>query len=77
LDTWARDIPLPRLAPGDLLAVPNTGAYGLHASLVAFLGHPAPAEIVIDGDLPGSPVVHASRLHLSRDPIRRGVTGKE
>lgn len=69
LDTWARSVPLPRLAPGDLLAVPNTGAYGLYASLVAFLGHPAPAEIVIDGDLPGSPVVDASRLHLTRAPI--------
>lgn len=85
LDTWARGIPLPRLAPGDLLAVPNTGAYGLHASLLAFLGHPAPAEIVIDGDLPDSPVVHTSRLHVTRAPIRRGasrgvsrgVTGKE
>lgn len=77
LDTWARGIPLPRLAPGDLLAVPNTGAYGLHASVLAFLGHPAPAELAIDGDLPGSPVVHASRLHLTRAPIHRGGAGKE
>ncbi|GAA4549811.1 type III PLP-dependent enzyme domain-containing protein [Amycolatopsis samaneae] len=77
LDTWARGVPLPRLAPGDLLAVPNTGAYGLHASLLAFLGHPAPAEIVVDGDLPGAPVVHASRVQLTRAPIRLGATGKE
>ena len=77
LDTWARGIPLPRLVPGDLLAVPNTGAYGLHASLLGFLGHPAPAEIVVDGDLPGSPVVHASRLHLTRAPIRLGAFRKE
>jgi diaminopimelate decarboxylase len=69
LDTWARNVQLPKLAPGDLLAVPNTGAYGLYASLLAFLGHPAPAEIVVDGDRPGSPVVHASRLHLTRASI--------
>ncbi|MFI2636586.1 type III PLP-dependent enzyme [Streptomyces collinus] len=49
LDTWARSHPLPDVAPGDLLSVPNTGAYGLHASLVLFLGHPAPLEIVTDG----------------------------
>ncbi|MFF7856966.1 type III PLP-dependent enzyme [Streptomyces sp. NPDC007904] len=49
LDTWARSRPLPAVAPGDLLAVPNTGAYGLHASLVLFLGHPAPLEVVTDG----------------------------
>jgi diaminopimelate decarboxylase len=49
LDTWARARPLPAVTPGDLLVVPNTGAYGLHASLVLFLGHPAPLEIVTDG----------------------------
>ncbi|MEV6576066.1 type III PLP-dependent enzyme [Streptomyces sp. NPDC051577] len=49
LDTWARSHPLPAVAPGDLLTVPNTGAYGLHASLVLFLGHPAPLEVVTDG----------------------------
>ncbi|MGW6922397.1 type III PLP-dependent enzyme [Streptomyces sp. NPDC054950] len=49
LDTWARSHPLPTVAPGDLLAVPNTGAYGLHAGLVLFLGHPAPLEVVTDG----------------------------
>ncbi|MCR6483504.1 alanine racemase [Amycolatopsis sp. OK19-0408] len=76
LDTWAHRAPLPKLVPGDLLAVPNTGAYGLHASLLAFLGHPAPAEVVVDGELPGSPVVHASRLHLTRAPIH-GAPGKE
>ncbi|MFC6093991.1 alanine racemase [Saccharothrix lopnurensis] len=64
LDTWSRAAPLPPLRPGDLLAVPNVGAYGLSASLLAFLGHPCPAEAVVDGDR----VVHTSRLALTRVP---------
>ncbi|MFD7658937.1 alanine racemase [Actinosynnema sp. NPDC059797] len=64
LDTWSRTARLPRLRPGDLLAVPNVGAYGLYASLVAFLGQPCPVEAVVDGDR----LVHASRLELTRAP---------
>ncbi|CAM5322910.1 Type III PLP-dependent enzyme OS=Streptomyces tendae OX=1932 GN=GUR47_28385 PE=3 SV=1 [Streptomyces tendae] len=62
LDTWARSSPLPAIAPGDLLRVPNTGAYGLHASLVLFLGHPAPLEVVTDGGR----VVRSDRLTFGR-----------
>ncbi|MFE5035966.1 hypothetical protein [Streptomyces sp. NPDC056683] len=62
LDTWARSHPLPAVVPGDLLAVPNTGAYGLHASLVLFLGHPAPLEIVTEGDR----VLRSDRLTFVR-----------
>ncbi|MFF8830834.1 type III PLP-dependent enzyme [Streptomyces sp. NPDC015131] len=62
LDTWARSHPLPAVAPGDLLAVPNTGAYGLHASLVLFLGHPAPLEVVTDGGR----VLRSDRLDFVR-----------
>ncbi|WP_411104859.1 type III PLP-dependent enzyme [Streptomyces sp. cmx-4-9] len=62
LDTWARSHPLPAVAPGDLLAVPNTGAYGLHASLVLFLGHPAPLEVVTDGGR----IVRSDRLAFVR-----------
>ncbi|WP_367125824.1 type III PLP-dependent enzyme [Streptomyces phytohabitans] len=35
--------------PGQLLAVPNTGAYGPTASLLGFLSHPGPVEVVVDG----------------------------
>jgi diaminopimelate decarboxylase len=45
LDSLARGIKLPAVQPGDLLAVPNVGAYGLTASLIGFLSHPAPVEI--------------------------------
>ncbi|MDA3647095.1 type III PLP-dependent enzyme [Saccharopolyspora indica] len=65
LDLWARSAELPEVRPGDVLAVPNVGAYGLCASLLAFLGHPMPAEVVVDGDDPQrSPQV--SRLELIR-----------
>ncbi|MEU6556313.1 type III PLP-dependent enzyme [Streptomyces sp. NPDC046915] len=68
LDTWARAARLPALRPGDLLAVPNVGAYGLSASLVAFLGHPLPAEAVIDSDRPGA-VPDITRIHLTRTTV--------
>ncbi|WP_206312955.1 alanine racemase [Streptomyces sp. JB150] len=62
LDTWARSHPLPAVVPGDLLAVPNTGAYGLHASLALFLGHPAPLEVVTDDGV----VLRSDRLAFVR-----------
>jgi diaminopimelate decarboxylase len=38
---------LPRGEIGDLVAVFQSGAYGLTASPTAFLSHPAPAEILV------------------------------
>ncbi|MEU3220526.1 type III PLP-dependent enzyme [Streptomyces sp. NPDC006971] len=49
-DLLGRAVPLPDPAPGDLLTVPNAGSYGPTASLLMFLGRPAPAEIVVRGD---------------------------
>ncbi|GAA0268351.1 type III PLP-dependent enzyme [Streptomyces polychromogenes] len=66
LDTWDRRARLPRLVPGDRLTVPNVGAYGLYASLVAFLGHPLPVEAAVDTDRPGEAPVHLSRVALVR-----------
>jgi diaminopimelate decarboxylase len=51
VDTWARNSRLPTVQPGDVLVVPNVGAYSLYASLVLFLGHPLPIEIVLDGSV--------------------------
>ncbi|WP_238598252.1 alanine racemase [Saccharothrix sp. ALI-22-I] len=62
LDTWSRAAELPPLAPGDVLVVPNVGAYGLYASLVAFLGHPAPVEVAVEDGA----ITHVSRIHLTR-----------
>jgi diaminopimelate decarboxylase len=33
--------------PGDLVAVFQSGAYGLSASPQAFLSHPSPSEILV------------------------------
>ena len=66
LDTWSQGVRLPRLRPGDLVAVPNVGAYGLTASLLGFLCHRPPVEVVVDG----ATVVAASRLELTRVPMK-------
>jgi len=48
-DEFAAAAALPRVARGDLLAVLVAGAYGLTFSPIAFLSHPTPAEVVVDG----------------------------
>ncbi|ABP53158.1 type III PLP-dependent enzyme [Salinispora tropica] len=65
LDTWARATALPPLVPGQLVAVPNVGAYGLYASLVAFLAHPMPIEVTIAG----GQVTSVTRLELTRHTV--------
>jgi diaminopimelate decarboxylase len=47
LDLLADQMELARAEPGDLIAVLQSGAYGLSASPTAFLGHPPPAEVLI------------------------------
>ena len=49
LDMLARAAPLPPLAEGDLVAVLQSGAYGLTASPTGFLSHPMPAELLVEG----------------------------
>lgn len=65
LDVLARGVPLPACAPGDLLTVPNAGAYGATASLVAFLGRAAPVEVVHRG----GEVVAACRLRGGHEAL--------
>jgi diaminopimelate decarboxylase len=48
LDTLARAAQLPDLAAGDLVAILQSGAYGLTASPGRFLSHPAPAEVLVE-----------------------------
>jgi diaminopimelate decarboxylase len=47
LDVLGSKMDLARAEPGDLVAVLQSGAYGLTASPTAFLGHPAPLEILV------------------------------
>ena len=65
LDTLNKHAMLPEVKRGDVLAVENVGAYGLSASLIGFLGHPAPEEVVVDGDR----AITRSRLLLRREEI--------
>jgi diaminopimelate decarboxylase len=53
------------LCAGDVLAIPNVGAYGLTASLLAFLSHPIPIELVVDG----TTVTSASHHVMTRRPL--------
>lgn len=47
LDLLGDDIGLPHADIGDLVVIFQQGAYGLTASPTAFLGHPAPAEVLV------------------------------
>jgi diaminopimelate decarboxylase len=47
LDLLGDRVTLPRVIPGDLIAVFQSGAYGLSASPMRFLSHAEPAEIFI------------------------------
>jgi diaminopimelate decarboxylase len=48
LDTLARAADLPALEAGDLVAVMQSGAYGLSASPTEFLSHAKPVEVLVD-----------------------------
>ncbi len=48
LDTLGRNTALPTLTKGDIVAVMQSGAYGLSASPVGFLSHPMPAEVLVE-----------------------------
>jgi len=47
LDLLGDKVSLPQARIGDLVAVFQAGAYGLTASPTAFLGHPAPPEVLV------------------------------
>jgi diaminopimelate decarboxylase len=47
LDVLAERMELPTAEAGDLVVMFQSGAYGLSASPTAFLGHPAPAEVLV------------------------------
>ncbi|WP_405059122.1 hypothetical protein OG474_41240 [Kribbella sp. NBC_01505] len=50
LDVLSRAAQVPDLRVGGLVAVPNVGAYGLTASVVAFLSRQPPLEVLLDSD---------------------------
>jgi diaminopimelate decarboxylase len=68
-DVLGRNVQLHTLGAGDIVTVPNVGAYGLTASLLLFLSRPAPREVV----LRGGQVQNVSQLRMRRtadhDPL--------
>lgn len=70
-DTLGREVGVPALRVGDVVTVPNVGAYGLSASLTGFLSRPVPVEVV----LRGGEVVSATRLENRRVDTTPEVTG--
>ncbi len=70
-DVLGRAVQAPKLNAADTVVFPNTGAYGLTASLVAFLGRMAPAEVVLHGPR----VVGATRMLLSHETIAAAPEG--
>ncbi|MCP2258144.1 diaminopimelate decarboxylase [Streptoalloteichus tenebrarius] len=67
-DVLARAVELPLPRPGDLLRVPNAGAYGLTASVMGFLSRTPPVEVVLDGD----EVRSATALRTRRADVSEG-----
>ncbi|MGH7984583.1 MAG: type III PLP-dependent enzyme [Candidatus Udaeobacter sp.] len=65
LDYVTRDASVAPLKPGDVVAIPNVGAYGLTASLVAFAGLQPPAEVCCRG----TSVVAVHRLRTGHERI--------
>jgi diaminopimelate decarboxylase len=61
-DVLGRNVQLHTLGAGDIVTVPNVGAYGLTASLLLFLSRPAPHEVV----LRGGEVQNVSQLRMWR-----------
>ena len=68
-DVLTRNAQLHTFGVGDIVTVPNPGAYGLTASLLMFLSRPAPHEVV----LRGGEVLNVSQLRMNRtadhDPL--------
>ncbi|MEV4315584.1 type III PLP-dependent enzyme [Actinocrispum sp. NPDC049592] len=60
-DVLNREIELD-VAAGDIVRVPNVGAYGLSAAAVGFLSRRLPAEVVVDGQR----VLSATRVTMVR-----------
>jgi len=66
-DVLGRNVPMPRPEAGDIITVPNVGAYGVTASLLLFLSRAAPGEVVMRG----GEVLDVTRLRVRRTPATR------
>jgi diaminopimelate decarboxylase len=71
-DVMAEARPLPPLSPGDVLAFPNAGAYGLLASPWLFHGHPPPAEVAFEQADFGQSSIQLLRPRLALETVLDG-----
>jgi diaminopimelate decarboxylase len=71
-DVLSRNVRLHTNGVGDIVTVPNAGAYGVTASLMNFLSRPAPYEVVLRGGQVQT--VSQLRVHRTedRDPLISG-----
>ncbi|MEO1201570.1 MAG: type III PLP-dependent enzyme [Pseudomonadota bacterium] len=69
LDTLGRRAQLPETEVGDLIAVLQSGAYGLSASPVGFLSHRLPAELLVSE----TGVDLVAERGTFENPLRRGA----
>ena len=65
LDVIAQRVEFPVSTPGDIILIPNVGAYGLSASLLTFLSREAPIEVAYRGGCSH----HAYRLNYGHEAI--------
>ncbi|SNR64694.1 alanine racemase [Blastococcus mobilis] len=65
-DVLVRDVVVNRVRAGDLVVIPQAGAYGWEFALQSFLGHPpATRDVVVPGaDIPPAPPVLAPVLEV-------------
>ncbi|TKC19120.1 decarboxylase [Robertmurraya kyonggiensis] len=63
LDYLAKGINMPNFKQGDIVFVPNVGAYGLTASLIGFLSREIPTELIILNDR----VRYINKISLKRE----------
>ncbi len=69
LDCLARGVRLPPLQAGELVTIPNVGAYGATASLTGFLSRPTAIEVCLrEGE-----VVDVTRLRNGHETFRKAV----
>ena len=73
LDCLARGLEGSLPDVGDVVAIPNVGAYGLTASLVGFLSRPAPTEVVCRGES----VLAAYRWRTGHEELKLPLAGAE
>lgn len=67
LDCLARAASVPKVEPGELVAIPNVGAYGATASLSGFLSRPTAIEVTVRGEQ----VVNVARLRGGYETLKR------